>query len=137
MADQNLNQDGNAAVNAPAEGKDSRPAPKSGTKLLGPVLLIVVVVGSIGAWAWFQPDKSLQPNAPRLLCATAGCGFTVQRPLQMNEILPAKCPKCGNNSLFNARQCPSCRTQLVMDEDRGLPGPTKCPKCGTIVEHGQ
>lgn len=71
-----------------------------------------------------------------LMCMTPGCGTLRERPLELGESLPARCPACDKSSLVPAFTCPQCGTPNIWNEDRGLPPPTKCSKCGKEVRHG-
>lgn len=99
------------------------------------VVVVVVIVSVVASGR--QADKKVEAAPTSFACATPDCGFVELRPLQVDETLPLKCPKCGNQTLYVSRKCPTCETAVIMDEDRGQPGPTKCPKCGNEVRHGQ
>ncbi len=106
---------------------------KPGVKYAGIGLLVVI----LGYWAfttWTGGDRALTAT---LMCYTQGCGYTTARELEIGEVLPATCPKCGNKSVVSAFKCPGCGTPNVWNEDRGLAPPTRCTKCGREVRYGQ
>lgn len=125
---------GPPAGEAGSSGAARRPAGRLLAVLVPAVLLIVVFAAYV---AWQEPPaEDLRPAPVTLLCATADCGFSEVRVLELQEVLPARCPNCGKDSVYCARKCPKCGAAFIMNEDRGLPGPTKCPKCSTPTEHG-
>jgi DNA-directed RNA polymerase subunit RPC12/RpoP len=99
------------------------------------VLTLAVVEGGYFVYAaWTAEDK---PTAGTWICMTPSCGRSVRRGPQLGENMPAKCPKCGNESLVPAYSCPGCKTPLALNEYRGTPPPTKCRNCGLEVWYGQ
>lgn len=98
------------------------------------VIAIAVIGGGYLVYAaWRSGD---QPLKATLMCSTPGCGYVRSEASQVGEVLPVKCPKCGQNSLLPAFNCPKCKTVNIWNENRGLPPPTKCSKCGQEVRHG-
>lgn len=97
------------------------------------VAVCCLVIGYFVYHAWAGVDSQLEAN---LLCITEGCGYADSRQLEVGELFPAECPKCGKKSVFYALKCPKCGKPHVMNEVLGKPGPTKCSKCGTEVRHG-
>jgi hypothetical protein len=99
------------------------------------VIGLAVVLGAYWVYAsWTGPGKGMTVT---MLCYTQDCGYSRDRALELGEILPAKCPRCGNLSVVSAFSCPGCGAPNVWNEDRGLAPPTKCTKCGREVRYGQ
>lgn len=98
--------------------------------------LIALAIG-IGAYFvyanWTSADE---PVAIARMCVTQGCGYTSTQDLQLGETFPGKCPSCGKDSVYIALRCPKCKTANVLNEDRGIKGPTKCSRCGTELRYG-
>jgi hypothetical protein len=98
------------------------------------IIAAAVIAGVYFTYAaWTKGDRPLEAA---LMCSTPGCGHLRVDALQVGEMLPAKCPKCGKDSLLPAFYCPKCKTVNIWNENRGLPPPTKCSKCGQEVRHG-
>jgi hypothetical protein len=97
------------------------------------IVLAVAVGGFFLLKAWQGIDA---PAEATLMCSTPKCEYVRTEALQVGEMLPAKCPKCGKDSLLPAFNCPKCKTVNIWNENRGLPPPTKCSKCGQEVRHG-
>jgi uncharacterized OB-fold protein len=98
------------------------------------IIAIAVIAGGYFIYAaWRSSDRQLEAT---LMCSTQGCGYLRTEALQVGEMLPARCPKCGKDSLLPAFNCPKCKTVNIWNENRGLPPPTKCSKCGQEVRHG-
>ncbi len=60
------------------------------------------------------------------------CGYIGYQKLKVGESMPP-CPKCGKATYCPAFKCPKCGNLEVLNEYRGLEGPTKCSKCGTEI----
>jgi len=88
--------------------------------------LVILVVVYIAYAAWMSSGASQEIT---MMCMTEGCGYKTSRPLKLGERLPAKCPRCGKNSLVPAFKCRKCGEPLILNQDRGLPPPTICPNC--------
>ncbi len=98
---------------------------------------LVIAVGAGGYFVytgWSSEDASQEVT---MMCLTEGCDYKTSRPLEFGEVLPAKCPKCGKNSLVPAFTCKGCGKPLILNEDRGLKPPTICPYCGKEVWYGR
>jgi hypothetical protein len=96
------------------------------------VALVILVGGYFVRDAW---NKGSHPDKAAMLCVK--CGYTKTRELQVGASSPAKCPKCGNESLYAAFPCYKCRAPNVWNQDLGLAGPTQCRKCGAENVHGR
>lgn len=102
------------------------------------ILAGVLVVGA----AVYLVRGARNPEAPagmktNFLCVSEGCGFQESRALKSGETMPLRCPKCGKNSLYVSQTCPQCGQANVMNELRGLSGPSRCTQCGTEIRHGE
>lgn len=112
--------------------------PSSNERVLKPwmtysiLALAVLVSGYFIYGAWKGPSE-LEPS---LMCCK--CGYTQTGELEVGMILPAQCPKCGQDAaLMTTFSCPKCRTINIWNEDLKLPPPTRCRKCGQEVRHGR
>ncbi|MBI4580723.1 MAG: hypothetical protein HY718_13535 [Planctomycetes bacterium] len=95
---------------------------------------LAIGVGGYFVYArWAGTDRPVEVS---LLCATAGCGYSDERQLQIGEPIPGICPTCKQASVYPAFRCPKCRTANVLNEDRGIKGRTKCSKCGAELHYG-
>jgi DNA-directed RNA polymerase subunit RPC12/RpoP len=123
-----------------AEGEDQQlPASSSrpGTKILLPLLLIVVILTGFG-YAIYATGRVENKDTPETVmkCMDSECGASLPMVLSVGEKPPLKCPKCGKKTLVQAYFCPRCKEPLVLNEMRGGSPPTTCPACGVEVSRG-
>jgi predicted RNA-binding Zn-ribbon protein involved in translation (DUF1610 family) len=107
---------------------------------LGMVFLCTIACVALAAylsWSGWTKQGIAKPVNTVLKCATTQCAYMETRPLRDGETLPSKCPKCGAQSVFLSMRCPKCGTQNILNEVRGLPGPSTCSKCGTELHYGE
>jgi hypothetical protein len=105
----------------------------------GPVArgLALIIGGAllIGAASWLSgalvPPKSADEQRPPtstlyVACTNPGCGAaqTVERPLDF-KAWPLKCQRCGQATVYRARQCPTCRAWFAVPPNSA----PACPKC--------
>ncbi len=95
---------------------------------------LALLIGGYYAYATWTRDS--QTHDVAMMCATTGCSYEREETLQVGEILPIQCPKCGKKSVVPSFKC-KCGTSNVWNEDRGLKPPTKCTKCGKEYYHGK
>jgi predicted RNA-binding Zn-ribbon protein involved in translation (DUF1610 family) len=122
----------------PVANQGASPAGKANSRL--PLLIAVGLLAAVagGYMVWDARGKE-DPTAlkSKFACVTQGCSFEEARPLKVGESMPLQCPRCGKNSLYVSHTCPQCGQPNVMNETRGLTGPTQCSRCGTEIRHGE
>jgi predicted Zn-ribbon and HTH transcriptional regulator len=97
-------------------------------------IIIVGLASGLVAYLLLGRPRQLAPN---LMCVTAGCGYQANRSLQIGEILPLTCPRCGRRSVYGTHVCRQCGTAVVLKRQQGINAPTYCPQCGREVIRGQ
>ena len=103
----------------------------------GVVVILMLTLAAAGGVAYCIFARGTSPDRPSLMCVTPGCGYHTRRRLRVGEVLPLSCPRCGKRSVYGTHPCKHCGTVVVLNEQRGLPGPTHCPHCGQEVQHGR
>ena len=96
------------------------------------VALVIVGGGYFVYAAWTSGEKPLQG---KWVCMYCNCIGT--KTPEVGGDVPAGCPKCGKQGFVPGYSCPKCKTPVVLNAYRNLPGPAKCPKCGHEVKYGQ
>ncbi|MBI4580724.1 MAG: hypothetical protein HY718_13540 [Planctomycetes bacterium] len=99
-------------------------------------LIVLLGVGVTAVLAWRGLDKRDERIKSVYLCTNAACGYSESRVPAVGEGLPFACPKCGQKTMYASFACPNCGTKNVLNQDRGLPGPSKCSKCDTELHYG-
>ena len=93
---------------------------------------LAFVVGGYFVYVYWTTGGQVEAH---MLCITPNCGYASERKLEKGEPFPGLCPKCGKQSVYYALTCPKCGKPHVLNESRGLRGPTKCTQCGTEIRH--
>jgi hypothetical protein len=98
--------------------------------------LFVLAIGAGGYYVYARWQGAEKMVGVRMMCVTPGCGYVRERQLEVGESIPGTCPQCGKASVYTSLRCRKCETPNVLNEDRGLKGPTRCTKCGTELRYG-
>lgn len=110
------------------------------------VSVILCLVGLIAiGWSIHSnlgPDPAVSAaNNPLFINAETGKVFRCKLTAGMN--IPVKCPDTGKETGYEAELCfwtkdgrvKNDPTPVLLNEHKGLPGPTFCPDCGRLVVH--
>lgn len=105
------------------EPRDEIEKLKPMARRIGLGLLVLLVLGAIGFAVVYEPPKTLG-----MMCENDRCGITYWGPgPKSNESFPAKCPNCGQMTLWPGYICAEGHVftrQHTMDR-------RPCPECGT------
>ncbi len=98
-------------------------------------LIACVAMGTTAYWL-FAKDAGAD-RQPNLMCVSTGCGYRATRRLRVGEILPLRCPRCEERSVYGTHLCGGWGTAVVLNRQRGIDMPTYCPKCKAEVRRGR
>jgi len=98
------------------------------------VIVALLAAFACGYWLYSGRGSADQPN---LMCVTPACGYHARRRLAVGQVLPFRCPRCGQRSVYGTHLCKHCGTAVVLNRQRGIDTPTYCPNCGQEVRRGR
>ena len=96
------------------------------------VFLLLAVLG-VGVFGYRYFARSQAGAPPNLMCVTLACGYQTRRQLRVGDVLPLRCPRCGQRSVYGTHICKRCGTAVVLNRQRGIDRSTFCPQCGQEV----
>ncbi len=99
------------------------------------ILVVAILVAGYIVVRVFRTETD-RPIAVQMMCWTEGCGYTQASAPKIGDQIPAKCPKCGNDTLAPSYTCPRCGKISVWNCYRGVAEPDKCAGCGQEVRYG-
>lgn len=113
------------------------------TTILASLSTLLILFALWQAWRYFRSGSTVTPVAGVLMLdVETNQRFTLDLDGSVRS-WPAKSPFTGKLTGYPAEVCywGKCRdvengTWVVLNETRGLPGPTRCPTCGhEVVAH--